>query len=359
MSGFGQGVWGNSYGYGYNGPNGTTAQLGAAKEDLLDQIINIDPFDTPWVSQAPKTTAKHVFHQWMTDTLGTAATTATAVEGDDWTYASGNGAPSRQFNITNILRQDIGATETQRAIDTAGFADLYAYELQKATKKLAIKLEKLVLSSVATATGTESTPRVMKTLQSFIATNTAYAGTNSLGRIGGTAGASASGTAASAGLLTSGDFNDMLMAIYVSGGNPEQVYVSPKVKRQISAFSIAGGSAETPMNRTIAASDKKLISSIDFYDTDFGIIQIVLDRWVPEATNTSTASNSALDVTGVAFFLQRSMNRLAWLRPMTHQFIGKRGDSVAGIVVGEVTLEVLNEKANGIIKSINNKSSAT
>jgi hypothetical protein len=44
---------------------------------------------------------------------------------------------------------------------------------------------------------------------------------------------------------------------------------------------------------------------------------------------------------------------------MIHQLIGKRGDSVAGIVVGEVTLEVLNEKANGIMLSVNNKSSVT
>ena len=150
----------------------------------------------------------------------------------------------------------------------------------------------------------------------------------------------------------------MLEKIYRTGGNPEQVYVSPKVKRQISAFTLIGSGASSPFTRNIAAMDKKLVSAIDFYDTDFGIIQIVLDRWVPESNNNTTAS-SASDVAGSAFFLQRSMNRLAWLRPMTHQFIGKRGDNVAGIVVGEVTLEVLSEKANGLIKSINNKSAVT
>jgi hypothetical protein len=88
---------------------------------------------------------------------------------------------------------------------------------------------------------------------------------------------------------------------------------------------------------------------------------------MPEGANTATGGTNAgtagaggaSAAIGSAYFLQRSMNRLAWLRPMTHQFIGKRGDSVAGIIVGEVTLEVLSEKANGIIKSINNYSHVT
>lgn len=338
---------------------GVTPGVGANKEDLLDQIINIDPFDTPWVSQAPKTTAKHVYHQWLKDDLGDTVTTATANEGGDFSYDNQTSPPSREFNITSILRQDIGVTETQRAVDSAGFADYYAYELQKATKRLAIKLEKLVLTSATYESGNSGTPRVFKNLPAFVTTNTAYAGTNSLGRIGGTAGPAATGDSSHAGLLTSGDFNDMLEKIYRQGGNPEQVYVSPKVKRQISAFTIAGSQQDTPFVRNIAASDKKLISSIDFYDTDFGIIQIVLDRWMPESSNTATTQATSTDTKGAAYFLQRSMNRLAWLRPMTHQFVGKRGDTVAGIVVGEVTLEVLSEKANGVIKCINDKSAAT
>lgn len=236
-------------------------------------------------------------------------------------------------------------SETQRAIAAAGFKDVYAYEIQKAVKRLAIKLEKVVFANNTTATGdsgttTASQNRVMRGFQNFFTTNTAYAG---------------SGGASNDGVLASGDFNDMLNTIYASGGNPEQVYVSPKVKRQVSAFTLP------QQNRNIAAVDKRLISGVDFYDSDFGLIQIVLDRWVPESTNAAgvTATASATNIGGVMFFLQRSINRLAWLRPMQHNLIGRRGDSVAGVVVGEVTLEVLNEAANGIIKAVNNRSSVT
>lgn len=309
---------------------------GVNKEDLLEQITNVDPWDTPWTSQAPKVSAQHVYHQWLKDTLGSVDTTG-AVEGADYTYDS-TSTPAREFNVTMILRQDIGVSETQRAVNAAGFKDAYAYEIQKAVKRLAIKLEKVVFAALTTATGASGSARVMRGFQYFLTTNTAYA---------------TGGDATHDGVLSSQDFNDMLNQIYASGGNPEQVYVSPKIKRQISAFTL------TQQNRNIAAVDKRLVSAIDFYDSDFGLIQVVLDRWVPESANATTASASATATGGQLFFLQRNMNRLAWLRPMAHQLVGKRGDSVAGIVVGEVTLEVLNEKAEGRILSANNKSAVT
>lgn len=324
---------------------------GVQKEDLLEQITNVDPWETPWVAQAPKVGARHVYHQWLTDTLSSQDLTG-AVEGADWSL-SGTTAPERQFNITMILRKDLGVSETERAVDTAGFKDHYAYEVQKATKELAIKLEKVVFGANVTNTGASGSAtanaRVMKGLQAFMISNTAYAGAN----------AGSPGNTTADGQLTVGDFNDMLNTIFTAGGSPEQVYVSPKVKRQISAFSVAGAAAGTPHARNIAAVEKKLVSAIDFYDSDFGLIQVVLDRWVPESTNTTTATASASLTGGAMFFLSRAINRLAWLRPMSHQLVGKRGDSVAGYVVGEVTLEVLNSRANGMIKAVNNKSAVS
>lgn len=336
-----------TYNFGSYAFDGSDLKSGVAKEDLLEQITNISPYDTPFVSQAPKVQCRHIYHQWLVDTLG-AQTTAGAHEGADWTLDTTT-APTRQFNVTMILRKDIGLSESQRAVDTAGFADQYAYEVQKATKELAIKLETIIFAALTTATGASGTARVMKGLQAFVTTNTALAGTN-----GGTL-----GDATHDGIVAVGDFNDMLNAIYSQGGNPEQVYVSPKVKRQISAFGVPGASSGNVYAKNIAAVDRKLVGAIDFYDSDFGLIQIVLDRWVPESTNTTTATASATATGGQMFFLSRAINRLAWLRPVQHQLVGKRGDSVAGLVVGEVTMEVLSEKANGIIKSVNNKSTVT
>ena len=151
------------------------------------------------------------------------------------------------------------------------------------------------------------------------------------------------------------NFNSLLEIVYTNGGNPELCFVSPAVKRMVSGFHTKAGygmSATLGINTVnIDASQKKLIASIDMYDSDFGLIQIILDRWVPQA-----ADGSSSDYTGIAFFLERSKNRIAWLRPVQHTVIGKQGDSVKGIVVGECTLEVLNESCNGYIRGIQNPS---
>ena len=72
----------SSFDFGAYKFGGSTLLNGVIKEDLLEQITNIDPWETPWVSQAPKVGARHVYHQWLTDTLS-AQTLAGGVEGAD------------------------------------------------------------------------------------------------------------------------------------------------------------------------------------------------------------------------------------------------------------------------------------
>src|SRR5262245_33066169 len=102
--------------------DGTSFLTGVAREDLLEQITNISPFDTPFVSQAPKVGCRHIYHQWLTDALNTPDLTG-AVEGADWALDAVTQVPTRQFNVTMILRKDVGLSMSQRAVDTAGFAD--------------------------------------------------------------------------------------------------------------------------------------------------------------------------------------------------------------------------------------------
>jgi hypothetical protein len=329
------------YGFGF------LAGAGANREDLLDLITNVDPYDTPWVTQAPKVRAQHVVHEWLTDTLAGTAT-AGEVEGADWNMTANaftaTTRPVRVLNVTQIFRKDIGVSETQRAVNPAGFKDAYAYEVQKATKELARNLEAtLFVTASASASGANAVGRQMKTFRAFETATATGAGQT----VSALSTATAAGSAI-AGVLTTVSFNNALERCYLNGGNPEQCYVSPAIKRQISQFTA------TNQNRNIAAVDKKLVAAMDLYDSDFGLIQIVMDRWVPQATNTATATATGQDVSGNLWFLERSKNRLAWLRPMAHTLVGKRGDSVAGMVLGEVTLEVLNPLANFVITQANN-----
>jgi len=303
------------------------------REDLIDVYTLQTPWDTPWLAQAPKTEASGVLHQWLVDTLRSPVTTG-AIEGAAYTYVTST-TPTRVSNVSMIFRKDIGVTRTQMKANPAAIGNTYTHEIDKATKELATDIETSVFANLTSATGATGTARIMKGFQNFITSNTAYP--------------ASLGAAGTAGQLVAKDFNLMLETIYTAGGNPDQVFVSPVVKRMISSFTL------TQQNRNIAAAEKKLVQGIDMYDSDYGLLAIVLDRHVPQSTNANTAAASSTDVRGTMFFLERAKNRWAWFDPVHHDYVGKLGDSVNGIVVGEGCLEVLNEKANGMIKSVNNK----
>ena len=332
--------------YGY----GIAAGVGANREDLLDLISNISPFDTPFVTSAPKVRANGVLHQWLIDTLAATAS-AGSLEGDDWTFNTATTRPSRIVNYTMIFRKDIMVSETERAINAAGFKDAYQYELMKATREIARNIEAYQFlvtgngtAGIVTNTGATNTVRQSLNLGNFL-TATANVGTYPTMTASYTElFASASSSAA---VLTTVMFNNALEQAFDNGGNPEQAFVSPKIKRQISQFTA------TNQNRNIAAIEKKLVNAVDLYFSDFGLVEIVLDRWVPEATNTVTTT-AASDCRGNIYFLERAKNRLAWLRPMQHTLIGKRGDSVGGIILGEVALECLAPTANVRLAGVNN-----
>ena len=198
------------------------------------------------------------------------------------------------------------------------------------------------MASTASATGTSAAARVMKSLEDFIVTNTANASTTSLVVY------STAGDATHAGLIQGIDINAMLNLIWNNGGNTDLIVVNGAYKRQLSSFTQGN-------TRFIPAVDKKVVAGIDVYDSDFGLIPVQLNRWSPVATNTATASASAADVSGRIWFLQRSLVRLAWLRPLQHNLMGKRGDSTVGQVRAELTLEVGNEKGLGVMRGVNNK----
>lgn len=286
----------------------------------------------------------------MIDTLA-ATSTAGALEGDDWTFSAYTTTrPSRLVNYTQIFRKDIAVSETQRAVNSAGFRDAYQLELMKAMREIARNIEVCVFQSSgnvtsgpATVSGGTATGRTFSNLENFL-TASANKGTYPTTTASYTLlFASASSSAAN---LTVTMFNDALEQAFDNGGNPEQCFASPKLKRQISNFTA------TNQNRNIAAVEKKLVAAMDLYFSDFGLIEIVLDRWIPEATNTVTTT-AASDARGNLFFLERAKNRLAWLRPMQHTLIGKRGDSVAGTILGEVTLECLAPAANVRLAGVN------
>lgn len=314
------------------------ANASSNQEDLVDWIANIDPYETPLTVVLGRTQSRSTIHQWQTDTLR-ARNTRGIIEGLDWA-APTHTAASRVTNQTEIFGEDLAVTETQRFEDPAGFEDAYAYQLEKATKSTMVDIESALMGASTAATGASATARVMKTLEDFITTNTKVS----------TDYATPGAATNAAGIFDRNDVDEFLNEIWDNGGNTDLIVVPGAQKRQISSFS-------TSNTRNILAEQKKVVIGVDVYDSDFGLIPIQLNRWCPTATNSSTATTTAAsgDVSGRVWFLQRSLVRLAWLRPLQHRLMGTKGDSVAGMVRAELTLEVGNQLGLGVFKGVNNK----
>jgi len=281
-----------------------------------------------------------VVHQWQTDTLAPASSTG-LVEGNDFSIATLT-AGTRVTNQCQIFGKDIGVTETQRAENPAGFGDAYTYQLEKGTRETMRNIEKTLMAAVTQSTATSATSRQMKTLEDFI-TTTKFTGASYTGL---------TGDATHAGVFNANDVNSILNAIWDQGGKTDLIVMNGAYKRQFSALT-------TSNTRNVLASDKKVVIGVDVYDSDFGLMPLQLNRWSPVATNTASATANATDITGRVWFLQRSMIALASLRPLAHRLMGTRGDSTAGQIRAELTLEVRNQKALGMFSGVNNKSSVT
>lgn len=295
----------------------------ANREDLLDLITNIDPWDTPFYSSAPKVECSHTTHEWLTDTLS-AASTAGAIEGADF-LADALTNRSRLSNTTQIFRFDILVSDTQRQVNPAGIRDEYEYQILKATRQIARNIESTIFQSFSAAqtTGNSGTARTMKPFRSFAVPLTACTATLK--------------------------FSAVLAiheAVYTSGANPDSLYVSPGSKADLTADIVSGG-GPGKMNLNIAMADRRVIQNIDIMESDFGMLAIVPDRFVPQCAVTGSAN-----LGGAAFLIERSKARIATLRPVRHTPLGKNGDATRGLVLGELTLEVLHPSAHGLITNI-------
>jgi hypothetical protein len=333
---------GSSYVYG-------TGAGSINRESVMDLVTNVDPFDTPLLNMAPKVPAKHTTEEWLTDTL---AATSTAGRGEGAAFAQAAiSAPSRVTNITQIFGKDVLVSETQQAVSPYGFSDTFLYEIMKGTREVMRNIEKRILSASGGSASGEATAasaqtgRVMKSLDDFLTTNALHADSTALGQ-------SDSASGASAVSLPESSFNTMLQVIYTAGGNPGFVFAAPVYKRLISGWVGSITTGATAATVQLFASERQIVRSVNSYLSDFGLINIVLDRWSPQATNTTSDNN---DNTGTLHFLELPRVQVAFLRPLRFRKLAADGDRVRGQIVGELTLRVLNQAGSGRISGINNR----
>jgi len=103
------------------------------REDLSDIITNISPEETPMYSTFGKVKASNVYHEWLQDSLANAADNAN-IEGADYSFSK-PASRTRVGNYTQIFVTPVEVSDTQRAVDTAGVEDEFAYQMAKKLKE--------------------------------------------------------------------------------------------------------------------------------------------------------------------------------------------------------------------------------
>ncbi len=293
------------------------------REDLSDMIYRIDPTDTPLMSAVDTETATAVNHEWQTQALAAASGTNIQAEGNDFAGVAVT-ATTRLGNIAQISAKFAVVSGTQIAVKHAGRSNEMAY--QEMLKGLELKRDMetgLFGTNVAKAS---TDPRNFASILSWIKSNT------SKGSAGGAADPS---TADGAGTRTDGtqrafteaQLKTVLSAIWVAGGKPNLVVAGAFNKQQFSTFT----GRSSPIEQ---ASAKKITAAVDAYESDFGKLKVVPDRFT-----------RARDV----LVLETEKWAIAYLngRKFVSMVIAPTGDAQKREILSEYTLVARNEKSSG------------
>lgn len=294
----------------------TYVQLRQA-EDVQDEIYIISPVDNPCASMAKTIRATGKLHEWTQDALIAAAKNA-AVEGANAPAAAGQ-AVVELSNFCQIMTKTASVTGTLEDVDKYGRDSEMAYQLQLRYGELANDEELAIVGAPGgtrqTGTGgNATTAREMASLHSQL---------------------DASVIVDATGITTipalEGKLLDAHQATFDAGGNPGYLFCPPSKARFISSFALAAGRSREIGN------EKTLVNVIDLYVSNFGEMDVVLDR------NQDTECLLLLDFNYLATPV---------LRPTADWPIAKTGDKDSRQILRESTFAVLNTKAHAMVDNI-------
>jgi hypothetical protein len=232
-------------------------------------------------------------------------------------------------NYTQIVQKTIQVSGTLDTVNKAGRKSEKAFQLAKASSELKRDIETILTGNQARSAGNSSTARRMGSMLSWLKTNTSEG-------VSGADPVTIGESARSDGDLrtfTEVLLKDVIRGVYESGGSPKVLLVGPSIKQKVSTFA---GIAE---QRYMAPADAPttIIGAADVYLSDFGSVSVVPDRFMRSRD---------------AFVLDPEYAAVAYLRPFATNELAKTGDSEKTQILAELTLEMRNEAAHGLITDL-------
>lgn len=330
------------------------------REELSDLISMITPTDCPLQNLAKKGSAENRYFEWQTDSLTPATFGAGVLEGE--TAPTATFTPTvRLANYTMIRSIQANVTDTEAAIKKAGRGkDEMAYQLAKKAKELKRHQESELINNGTFNAGAVGTPRTTRGLYGSLDCNASVGGgTSALGnQVFATAGVTAAGLSvptSSASLAAANNFapvagtaraftenllNGTLQAIYNNGGDPDTIMMTPAHRQTFSTF-VGNGVGSGIATRYDEAGDKKVTATVSIYESDFGSLKAVPNRFIDTATNSKTV-----------YVLQSDTLSVNYLRNSHIKDLAVTGSYQAKLIESEFGLQINNILANGTIRDL-------
>jgi hypothetical protein len=204
-----------------------------------------------------------------------------------------------RFNLTQVFGPyGVSVSQSEQAVQKYGLRSTeFDHQVMNRTKEAFIAIEQAILYGLLSASaGGSDSPlnRTMAGLTSFITTNVDSTSTQ----------------------ITDATLLPNLENCFDAGGTPDRIVLSSYQKRQLSQLN--SGDIRYPQELNVRGQ------VADYYESDFGRISVVLDRWCRKAD---------------LFIFSRDQAELNTLRPLSFEMLAKTGDAINGQVVGEKTLK--------------------
>ena len=284
------------------------------KECLLDIISNITPKETPMFSTFGKVAVTNTLVEWQTDSLRAAADNKQL---SGFTYASGAVVPTvLKNNYTQTFYVGYEVSKTQEAIMHAGRASEVAYQKEKAMKEYALDVEYTIVNHSAKVAYAAATEGEMGGLTYFLTGN--YTSGDAIVKDEGTA------------ALTKTLLDDQLQIAWTNGAiEMNSIYAPAKQKRVINDF-------PATIRKMDVGSDR-LSGLVNVYESDFGTLELVLDRRIAESK---------------LYILNDNMWKVGVLRPTVSLTHPEVASSYMFGIEGEMTLICNNPQANTALSNL-------
>lgn len=356
----------------------TAADFGkGSQRDLLDAITMVDAKETPFMAMVPKGSAPiNALFEWPVDIQETPGDNAVVDGTDVSSYDNAQGSYNVLSNRVQWFRRQakIGKL-AQNVQNQAGIKDHYAYAVQK--KLMQVKRDAEVrfcsanvgrdsgndlwysakaAANVGNDATTASKTRGLGEFLNTLTNDTGLDGTgfecpasNTLGREHN--GSAWAGTEVNADAVTESQVEGILQSLYEETGQTQNLTLlcGPNLKKRFKDFTQtqfgAGNQASSIRTYNADLKDKRIISTVDVYEGDFGTLELVPTLWNnynfpsdgiggtidPDAANYNKGTGYILDMN----LLELRFNQLPQVQELPDTGGGRRFavDMIAGLCV--------------------------